>query len=192
MVTTDAYNKPYCPSWPSDDVWSSELGNLLSADAVLHGPINPEEAYPADCENLGTDAYAISKAGNGICMHAHACAYEFCRPMEGYDYDIPIYSLVAQSEEDISAALKFAAQYDIEVSIKTTGHSYQGSSTARDSLLIWMQNYPKDGEITQDFADSCGDTYDVVGINGGETWNDVLEAVKGDYHIVSGAARYVE
>jgi hypothetical protein len=41
-----------------------------------------------------------------------------------------------------------------------------------------MQKYPKDGEITKDFADSCGDTYDVVGINGGETWNDVFEAAR--------------
>jgi hypothetical protein len=66
LFTTDAYNKPYCPSWPADDVWSSELENLLSTDAVLHGPINPEEAYPADCENLGSDAYAISKAGTFV------------------------------------------------------------------------------------------------------------------------------
>jgi hypothetical protein len=71
LLTTDAYNKPYSPAWPSADVWSSELGDLLSADAVLHSPINPEEAHPADCENLRTDAYVNSKAGNGICMHAH-------------------------------------------------------------------------------------------------------------------------
>jgi hypothetical protein len=52
-----------------------------------------------------------------------------------------------------------------------------------------MQNCPKDGEITGDFTNSCEDTYDVIGIDGGETWNYVLEAVKGDYHVVTGDAR---
>jgi hypothetical protein len=107
-----------------------------------------------------------------------ACMHIICRPNEGFDCDIPIYTLDARSEEDTSAALMFANKYNIEVSIKTTGHSYQGSSTSRDSLLIWMQKYPKDGKSTKDFADSCGETYDVVGINGGETWNDVLEAAR--------------
>lgn len=86
----------------------------------------------------------------------------------------------------------FASEFDIEVTVKTTGHSYPGSSTAADSMLIWMANYPKDGTITTSYADSCGTTTDaVVGIGGGETWNDVIEAVNDQYHVVTGGGRTV-
>jgi hypothetical protein len=185
------YNSPDCPSWPSEETWGSELGDLLSSDAALHGPI-PETAFATDCRTLGTNAYAISQGGNGICTHAFACEYEFCRDGEGFQQNIPQFVAEVKTAQDIQAALAFAQTYDIQVSVKTTGHSYHGASTARNSLLIWMQNYPKDGAITTDFVDSCGTSYDaVVGINGGETWNDVLEAVKGDYHIVTGGGRTV-
>jgi hypothetical protein len=185
------YNSPNCPSWPLEETWGSELGDLLSSDAALHGPI-PETAFATDCRTLGTNAYAISRGGNGICMHAFACEYEFCRDGEGFESNLPRYVAEVKTADDIQVALAFAQQHDIQVSVKTTGHSYHGASTARDSLLIWMQNYPKDGTITTDFQDSCGTTYDaVVGINGGETWNDVLEAVKGDYHVVTGGGRTV-
>jgi hypothetical protein len=53
-----------------------------------------------------------------------ACMHIICRPNEGFDYDIPIYTLDARSEEDTSAALMFANKHNVEVSIKTTGHSY--------------------------------------------------------------------
>ena len=58
--------------------------------------------------------------------------------------------------------------------------------------MVWMHNYPKDGTITESYIDSCGtDHGPVVGIAGGETWDDVLEAVKDEYHIVTGGGRTV-
>ena len=164
---------------------------MLSEDAALHGPMDPER-FAADCETLGTDAYAISKAANGICMHAFACFAEFCRPELGYSYNTPQYVVEAKTPEDISKAILFAKSYEIQVSVKTTGHSYQGASTSRNSLLIWMQNYPKDNNITVNFTDSCGTEYDqVIGINGGTVWNDVIEAVGRKYQYAAGSGRTV-
>jgi len=160
-----------------------------SNDASLHGPISTSD-YAQKCLTLGTDAYAISDAANGICMHSHDCAHEFC--LKDQLFDLPYYVVDVRTEEDITKALNFASSKQIEVSIKTTGHSYQGSSTKADTLMIWMHNYPKDGTINHNYVDSCGTNHGpVVGISGGEIWDDVLEAVKDSYHIVTGGARTV-
>mmetsp|Transcript_28127 Transcript_28127/g.34743 ORF Transcript_28127/g.34743 Transcript_28127/m.34743 type:complete len:179 (-) Transcript_28127:289-825(-) len=126
--------------------WSI-LEQLLSDEASLHAISNSEYST---CLSLGTDAYQISAAANGICMHAPDCSHEFCHPDE-FDYDLPSYTVDVRTEDDIARSLSFAIDNDIPVSVKTTGHSYTGSSTQRDSLMIWMHNYPKDGHITTDF-----------------------------------------
>ena len=60
------------------------------------------------------------------------------------------------------------------MSIKSSGHSYVGQSTAGNSIMIWMLNFPKDGEITEGYVDSCGTEHNVVGIGGGEIWQNVV------------------
>ena len=59
--------------------------------------------------------------------------------------------------------------------------------------MIWMHNYPKDGTIHHNYTDSlCGSNHGpAIGISGGEIWDDVLEAVKDKYHIVTGGGRTV-
>eukprot|EP00957_Ditylum_brightwellii_P081253 6180885-Ditylum_brightwellii.AAC.1 len=161
--------------------WSS-LSSSLSSEAALHGPFgNSPETY-SPCLSLGTDAYKISKENYGLCMHAHACQHEFC---EGnFDYDLPSYTVEAKTESDIASVFDFAAEHDIPVSVKTTGHSYQGSSTQKGSLMIWLQNYEKDLSIIKSYVNSCSDddvnkvAHDVISIKAGAVWDDVIEAVK--------------
>ena len=79
--------------------WTS-LQDSLSDNAALHGPFDNAD-YETKCESLGTDAYAISDAADGLCMHSHACAYEFCRHDTGV-FDLPSYSVDVRTEDDIS------------------------------------------------------------------------------------------
>lgn len=194
LSTLFAYNAPGCPSWPTLDEWEEEIATKLSDDAALHGPY-PEASslryFKDECEKLGTNAYAISKAGDGICMQAFACSHEFCRPNR-YSEDLPYFILEAKTPSDIQEGLKFAKEHNIQVTVKTTGHSYHGASTAKNSLLIWMQNYPKDGTITDNY-ETCDGTvhHAAISINGGETWDDVIEAVGPNYHVVTGGGRTV-
>ncbi|CAJ1939514.1 unnamed protein product [Cylindrotheca closterium] len=190
LTLAKEYNAKECLAWPNSTVWTEDLGEMLTANAALHGPF-PAGYYMDSCESLGTNAFAISQAGSGICMHAHACKREFCRPEFGMD--LPAYIVEAKQASDIQAALSFSKTHDIQVTVKTTGHSYHGASTAKDSLLIWMQNFEKNGTIYDNYT-SCdgGTTYHaVVAVNGGETWNDVIEAVGPNYHVVTGGARTV-
>ena len=48
-----------------------------------------------------------------------------------------VYAVAARNANDIAAAVNFARDNDLRLVIKGGGHSYQGTSNAPDSLLIW-------------------------------------------------------
>jgi hypothetical protein len=188
-----AYNRPECDAWPSEAVWRGELESQLSPQASLTAvgrsapsmTINNKTLstmYEETCFPLGFDPYQI--ANTSICLQDPKCAYQFC-DTETHQMNEPAYILTATTVQDVQAGLAFANRYDIPVSIKTSGHSFHGGSTAKDSLLIWMHQFRKDDRV-RNVTDSCGNTYTAVGIGGGELWDDVLYAVKDDYHLVTG------
>jgi FAD/FMN-containing dehydrogenase len=50
-----------------------------------------------------------------------------------------VYAVAASKTEDIVAAVNFAREHRLRLAIKGGGHSYQGTSNAPDSLLIWTR-----------------------------------------------------
>lgn len=142
----------------SSQNWVDELAQMLSPDASIH-TVASTSMYQQSCETLGTDAYAISAAGNGICMHSHDCAFKVCHPdSKKNNFNLPAHTIDVRTESDVSAVLKYVHDNNLvtkqnitSVSVKTTGHSYQGQSTSKDSLLIWMHYFEKDGTIKVDY-----------------------------------------
>jgi FAD/FMN-containing dehydrogenase len=51
-----------------------------------------------------------------------------------------VYAVAATNAQDIAEAVRFAAQYDLRLVVKGGGHSYQGTSNAPESLLIWTRH----------------------------------------------------
>lgn len=49
---------------------------------------------------------------------------------------VPYYTIEAESARDIQAGVKFARSHNLRLAIRNTGHSYQGGSTAPESLQI--------------------------------------------------------
>lgn len=121
--------------------------NAVLTDSILHGPVLDTDYQACD---LFTDANTKSNSLHGICMQTYDCSHQFCNPLQ-FGFNLPLYTLDARSESDISTALQFASANNIKVSVKTTGYSLQGSSTSRDSLMIWMRNFPKDNQIKINF-----------------------------------------
>jgi FAD/FMN-containing dehydrogenase len=48
--------------------------------------------------------------------------------------------VAARTTDDVVAAVDFARENNLRVVVKGGGHSYQGTSNAADSLLIWTRN----------------------------------------------------
>ena len=57
-----------------------------------------------------------------------------------------VYAVAARNAKDIAAAVNFARQHRLRLVVKGGGHSYQGTSNAADSLLVWTRHM---NDITQ-------------------------------------------
>jgi FAD/FMN-containing dehydrogenase len=50
-----------------------------------------------------------------------------------------VYTVAAQTTDDVVAAVNFAREHNLRLVVKDGGHSYQVTSNATDSLLIWTR-----------------------------------------------------
>jgi len=88
------------------------------------------------------------------------------------------YAVAAKTPNDVVAAINFARQKNLRVVIKGGGHSYQGTSNAPDSLLIWTR--AMNGiAVHESFVPSgCGATgVPAVSVGAGAIWMQVYDAV---------------
>ncbi len=227
---------------PNADDWYDQCIQPF-ADLSLPPFLPPVEG---DCITPGLDCpvsnYQLHYQPSGLCMGAALCGYEKCigGPDEG-SYTLfgaeSFNSTIYPKEQwvgddrldlpkgvvhpihvgDISAAIKYAAEHKIEISVKNAGHSYTGSSTKKNSLLLKLSKLKKysfyDGSIVNcqvdpdikegAYQDACDyaiarNKPAVIRVGGGELWDEVLRAIYLDfndggpdqpkYHIVSGAA----
>ena len=51
-----------------------------------------------------------------------------------------VYAVAARNAQDIAEAVNFARENDLRLVVKGGGHSYQGTSNAADSLLLWTRH----------------------------------------------------
>ena len=54
------------------------------------------------------------------------------------------YAVAARNTDDVVAAVNFARQNNLRLVVKGGGHSYQGTSNAADSLLVWTRKMNDD------------------------------------------------
>jgi FAD/FMN-containing dehydrogenase len=99
-----------------------------------------------------------------------------------------LYAVVAHSTDDVVAAVDFARDNNLRLVVKGGGHSYQGTSNAADSLLIWTREM-NEIALHDDFVpQGCASTAPrpAVTIGAGARWLPTYNAV------TTGAGRYVQ
>lgn len=99
-----------------------------------------------------------------------------------------IYAVRATGATDVAAAIDFARRHDLLPVVKGGGHSYQGTSNAPDSLLIWTRAMDE-VELHESFVPmSCpgAEPQAAVTIGAGAVWMDAYHAVTTE------AGRYVQ
>ena len=130
-------------------------------------PFPPEELGEALRVNgmypgLGYYAPELLQGPSGLCVSSMACAFKNCFPFtstedvpDGLDYlpdfldpsnpryNIPSSVLFPAVVGDVVAAVKFAADNGLQLSVKTSGHNYNGASTKKDTLLVYTRDYKK-------------------------------------------------
>ncbi len=99
------------------------------------------------------------------------------------------YAVVARNAADVAAAVDFAREKRLRLVVKGGGHSYQGTSDAADSLLVWtrMMNSVR---VHDAFVPQGGEgkvaPVPVVTAGAGATWIDLY------YAVTAIAGRYVQ
>jgi hypothetical protein len=97
------------------------------------------------------------------------------------------YVVAAQSASDVAAAIRFARAHSVRLVVKSGGHSFLGTSSAPDSLLIWTR--PMNAITVHDAFSPQGvggEPVPAVSAGAGCIWLHAYQAVTG------GARRYVQ
>jgi FAD/FMN-containing dehydrogenase len=100
-----------------------------------------------------------------------------------------VYAVAAQTTNDVLAAVNFAREHDLRIVLKGGGHSYQGTSNAADSLLIWPRRMDRITVHDAFVGAGCAGEQapqPAVTIDAGAIWGHVCDAV------TTKAGRYVQ
>ncbi len=127
--------RPSDKGWPSAQQWK-HLNDAVSGNLVpVNFPLAACESHPdgAECkklfENLKNPYYIGDQPG----------LTQTLGWIDAWTTKPSVYAIAARDAHDIAAGVNFAREHNLRLVVKGGGHSYQGTSNAPDSLLIWTR-----------------------------------------------------
>ncbi len=126
--------RPGDPGWPSEDLWKA-LGSELEGELIkVESPLTACVGAPA-----GACAEVFKELKNPYYLGDEAGLTQSLGWVGAWTSRPSVYAVAAQSTADVVAAVNFARTHNLRLVVKGGGHSYQGSSNAADSLLVWTR-----------------------------------------------------
>jgi FAD/FMN-containing dehydrogenase len=127
--------RPGEPSWPSEESWNrlrrEVHGRLIKVESPLTAcRMAPQGASCAEVFEALRNPFYI---GNEPAL-TQASGWA-----DAWTSAPSVYAVAAAETADVVAAVNFAREHNLRLVIKGGGHSYQGTSSSADSLLIWMR-----------------------------------------------------
>src|SRR5580658_8159312 len=106
-----------------------------------------------------------------------------------------VYAVAARNADHIAAAVNFARENNLRLVVKGGGHSYQGTSNAPDSLLIWTRHMNDIVMHPAFVPQGCDGSHPqpAVTVGAGAIWMQAYEAVttKGGAYVQGGGCTTV-
>jgi FAD/FMN-containing dehydrogenase len=177
--------RPTDPAWPSQASWDALKrdvgGNLLT--------VRPLFAACAT-EPRGTLCLeALSNARNPFYLGDQPAGTQVTGWLDAWTPAASAYAVAARSSADVAAAVNFARENNLRLVVKGGGHSYQGTSNAPDSLLVWTRAMNTVTVHDAFVGEGCRGTQApaaAVTVEAGAMWIDAYDAV------TTRAGRYVQ
>jgi FAD/FMN-containing dehydrogenase len=168
--------RPSDAGWPSKEAWKrlsdAVSGNLLPVDFPLAACTSG--AGSADCKNV------LESLKNPYYIGDQPGLTQTLGWVDAWSTKPSVYAVAARNADDIAAAVNFARENDLRLVVKGGGHSYQGTSNAPDSLLIWTRHM-HDIEIHDAFVPrGCEGSHPpqrAVTLGAGAIWMQAYDAV---------------
>ena len=176
--------RPGDPAWPSEADWdrlAREVGGRL---IKMESPLAAcRTGAKEDCNDV------FEQLRNPYAIGDHPALTQTSGWLDAWTSAPSIYAVAAAKTADVVAAVNFARKHNLRLVVKGGGHSYQGTSNAADSLLIWTR--AMNGITLHDafVAQGCEQHHapqPAVTVGAGAIWMHVYDAV------TTQAGRYVQ
>ena len=127
--------RPTDSDWPDAASWrqlnDAVKGNLIEVHA-LFAPCLADHAAPA-CRRV------VSNINNPFYIGDQVAGTQVSGWLDAWTPAPSSYAIAARNTADVIAGVNFARDKNLRLAVKGAGHSYQGTSNAADSLLIWTR-----------------------------------------------------
>jgi FAD/FMN-containing dehydrogenase len=168
--------RPSDATWPSKSAWKrlddAVGGNLIPVDFSLSLLKTDPTGAAAKrlSENLRNPYYIGDQPG----------LTQTLGWVDAWATKPSVYAVAARNAHDIAEAVNFARKNDLRLVVKGGGHSYQGTSNAPDSLLIWTRHMNDIAMHTAFVPQGCEYTLQpqpAVTLGAGTIWMQAYDAV---------------
>jgi FAD/FMN-containing dehydrogenase len=173
--------RPGDRGWPTASDWQ-RLNKKVEGRLVM--PRSPlVECVPESCRQ------AIESSKNPFYVGDEVGLTQTSGWVGAWTSQQSAYAVAAASTQDVIEAVNFAREHRLRLVVKGGGHSYQGTSQAPDSLLIWTRSM--NAVVLHDafVPQGCGGKLrpePAVSVEAGAMWIDAYQAV------TTRAGRYVQ
>jgi FAD/FMN-containing dehydrogenase len=184
--------RPGDPAWPPDAAWE-ELnrkveGRLIKARSPLSACVG--SSFDENCARVFKELKNPYYLGDevGLTQSLGWVGAWTSRPS--------VYAVAAQTTRDVVAAVNFARDNNLRLVVKGGGHSYQGTSNAADSLLIWtrhMNAVTLHDNFVGAGCEGRAEPQPAVSVGAGAYWRQAYDAVttKGGRYVQGGGCMTV-
>ncbi|HLN11588.1 MAG TPA: FAD-binding oxidoreductase [bacterium] len=177
--------RPSDRAWPSPAQWGTLNRDVGGRLISVQSPF----AACASAPNGAACRDAIQELHNPYFLGDQPGATQTSGWLDAWTSTPSTYAVAASDTADVAAAVNFAREHHLRLVIKGGGHSYQGTSNAADSLLIWTRAMNRivlhDAFVAQGCA-GVATPQPAVTVGAGALWMHVYEAV------TTQAGRYVQ
>jgi FAD/FMN-containing dehydrogenase len=183
---------PSDPAWPSQSAWKqlneAVGGNLIPVDFPLSVFKTDPDGAAAKllAENIRNPYYIGEQPG----------LTQTLGWVDAWATKPSVYAVAARNAQDIAEAVNFARENELRLVVKGGGHSYQGTSNAPDSLLIWTRHMNDIAMHSTFVPQGCELTLQpqpAVTLGAGTIWMQAYDAVttKGGKYVQGGGCTTV-
>jgi FAD/FMN-containing dehydrogenase len=166
--------RPSDPAWPSKQAWKrlndAVGGNLIPVEFPINACLSGQQS--ADCKTL------LANLKNPYYIGDTPGLTQTLGWVDAWTTRPSVYAVAVRNADDVAAAVNFARENHLRLVVKGGGHSYQGTSNAPDSLLIWTRHM-RDITIQNHFVpQGCHATPQrAVTVGAGAIWVQAYHAV---------------
>jgi hypothetical protein len=168
--------RPGDAAWPSEQLWQ-QLGRQVNGALVkVRSPWGDCQAAPSGdaCARL------FKAAKNPYYLGDEVGLTQTLGWVDAWTSRASVYAVAARNANDVAAAVNFAREHDLRLVVKGGGHSYQGTSNAADSLLVWtrkMNDIALHGAFVAQGCAAQAKPVRAVSVGAGAIWSQVYDAV---------------